>query len=798
MTEELKIIISAQTEKFKNSVDKAKQEINGFKEQVQKASKDVDERFKSISKGISSGLKTAATAVAATGTALLALGASTAEYRNEQAKLTTAFEAAGSSASVAKDTYNDLYRVLGDSGQATEAANHLAKLTTNEKDLSEWTNICQGVYATFGDSLPIEGLTEASNETAKVGEVTGSLADALNWAGVSEDDFNNKLAKCNSEADREKLIRETLNGLYSDAASKYEKNNAQVLAQNEAQAKLQDTMARLGEAVAPVVTAFTNFAADALAVVTPYIQDLAETYMPALSEVLETVSDALGDALECALQHKELLAVIGGIIAGVTIAIGLYNAVAAIKAAMDAAQVTTLGALVTAYLAQAAAMIVAIAPYLLIVAAIAAVIAIVVLCVKHWDEIKEAVSNAWETIKEATSTAVDAIVEFFTGLWESINGIVQTGIDAVVGFFTGLWETLQGIWDGICNVINFAIQFIAAIFSTAIQILLIPWQFIWENFGGVLTEKWNQFTEIISSALDAIKNVISTVWNAIVSFLKPILQSIAKFFTTVWNGIKSVTSTVFNAIKTFITNVWNNIKSSIQSVLDAIKSVISSVWEAIKGVVSSVLNAIKSVVGNIWNGIKSVITSVLDTIKSTVSNVFNAVKNTVSSVFNGIKSTATSVWNGIKSAITTPIEAAKNKVKSVVDAIKGFFSGMKLSLPKIKLPHFKVTGKLSISPPSVPKLSISWYKLGGVFDNPTMFGYGNGMLGGLGEDGAEAVVPLEKNTQWLDRLASMLNEKMGGNTPIVLEVDGKVFAETAINTINNNTRQTGKLALNLI
>lgn len=798
MTEELKIIISAQTEKFKQGVNEAKKEISGFKEQVQKASKDVDERFKSIGKGISSGLKTAATAVAATGTALLALGASTAEYRNEQAKLTTAFEAAGSSASVAKDTYNDLYRVLGDSGQATEAANHLAKLTTNEKDLSEWTNICQGVYATFGDSLPIEGLTEASNETAKVGEVTGSLADALNWAGISEDEFNDKLAKCNSEADREKLIRETLNGLYSDAASKYEENNAQVLAQNEANAKLQDTMAKLGEAVAPVVTAFTNFAADALAVVTPYIQDLAEAYMPKLSDVLETVADALADAFEWASQHKELLAVIGGIIAGVTVAIGLYNAVAAIKAAMDAAQVATLGALITAYLAQAAAMIVAIAPYLLIVAAIAAVIAIIVLCVKHWDEIKEAVSNAWETIKEATSTAVEAIVEFFSGLWESIQSIVQTGIEAVVGFFTGLWETLQGIWDGICNVINFAIQFIATIFSTAIQILLIPWQFIWENFGSVLTEKWNQFKEIISSALNAIKNVISTVWNAIVSFLKPILQSIAKFFTTVWNGIKNVTSTVFNAIKTFITNVWNNIKSAIQSVLNTIKSIISNVWNTIKSVVSSVLNAIKGVVSSIWNGIKSVISSVVDGIKTKVSNVFNAVKSTVSSVFNGIKNTATSVWNRIKSAITTPIEAAKNKVKSVVNAIKGFFSGMKLSLPKIKLPHFKVTGKLSIAPPSVPKLSISWYKFGGVFDSPSLFGYGNGMLGGLGEDGAEAVVPLEKNTYWLDKLANMLNEKIGSNTPIILEVDGKVFAETAINTINNNTRQTGKLALNLI
>ncbi|MBQ8763144.1 MAG: hypothetical protein IJZ07_03485 [Clostridia bacterium] len=102
----------------------------------------------------------------------------------------------------------------------------MAQLTTNEQELSQWTNICQGVYATFGASLPIEGLTEAANETAKVGQVTGGLADALNWAGISEDAFNEKLAACNTEAEREELIRETLNGIYSEAAANYEKNNA--------------------------------------------------------------------------------------------------------------------------------------------------------------------------------------------------------------------------------------------------------------------------------------------------------------------------------------------------------------------------------------------------------------------------------------------------------------------------------------------------------------------------------------------------------------------------------------------
>lgn len=160
-------------------------------------------------------------AIAAAGAAFFGLAEETREARENMGKLETSFTTAGHSAEDAKNTYTELYGVLGDDGQATEAAAHLAKLTTNEKELSDWTNICTGVYATFGDSLPIEGLTEAANETAKTGSITGNLADALNWAGVSEDDFQASLDACTSEQERQALITSTLNGLYSEAADKY-------------------------------------------------------------------------------------------------------------------------------------------------------------------------------------------------------------------------------------------------------------------------------------------------------------------------------------------------------------------------------------------------------------------------------------------------------------------------------------------------------------------------------------------------------------------------------------------------
>lgn len=632
MNEELKIIISAQIDKLKANVDKAKSEVKSFQDKVKEASKNVDDTFAKMGEASGRALKGIATGIAGATTALLATSAATAEYRDNQAKLATAFEIAGASAEQAKTTYNDLYRVLGDSGQATEAAGHLAKLTTEEKALSEWTTICQGVYATFGESIPIESMAEGAAEASRTGIMTAGLTDALVWAGVAEDEFNEKLTACTSQQEREALIRETLNGLYGEAATAFEENNAQVLAQNEAQAKLSAQLATVGEAMAPVLTAFTAFGSEALAIVLPYVQQLAQDLLPVLKATLEGLSSALEATLIWASEHKTLLMAIAGVITGLVASIGLYNAVAAVKAAMDAAQVTTLAGLAAAYLAQAAAMAVAIAPYALIVAAIAAVIAIIVVCVKHWDEIKAVASKTWDSIQQKTEKAVSKVV-----------------------------------------------------------------------------------------------------------------------------------------------SKYSEMKNKAQQYFDSMGENAGTIFSAITRVIESNINTALSVVKNVLSLIKSVFKGDLEGAKQAAMNILGALVDN----------------------FRTKLNAAKDIVKSGLDAIKNFFSNAKWSLPKIKLPHFSISGTFSLNPPSIPRFSVSWYKLGGVFDSPTLFPYG-GNIGGLGEDGAEAIVPLEKNTKWLDKLATMLAEKTGGNTPIVLEVDGKVFAQTAISTINKQTRQTGKLALNLM
>lgn len=249
------------TEKKMGSYEKAiketSQQLKGHGQATDEA-REKTGKFGDTAKAVGAGVVKAfagvTAVIAAAGAALAGTAEATREYRTEMGKLDAAFTTAGHNTEAAKSTYKALQGVLGETDQAVEAANHLAKLTNSEQELQKWTDICTGVYATFGASLPIEGLTEAANETAKVGKVTGPLADALNWAGVSEDAFNESLAECNTEQERQTLIMETLNGLYDDAATKYREVNGEVIRANEANEAWTATLAEVGGAVEPVLT----------------------------------------------------------------------------------------------------------------------------------------------------------------------------------------------------------------------------------------------------------------------------------------------------------------------------------------------------------------------------------------------------------------------------------------------------------------------------------------------------------------------------------------------------------------
>ena len=215
---------------------------------------------RSMAKGLSIGV-----------TAITASYEATKEFRMDLGRLEAGYEGVGLSGDTANKVFKDFYGVLGETDTAVEASNLLKELAQDEQGLAEWTTIATGVYARFPDSIPIEALIESANETSKVGQVTGNLADALNWAGVSEEKFNEKLAKCNTEAEREKLIRETLNGLYSDSATQYQTNNQGLIENNKAQADLNMQMADTMAKIEPLITQGKIFIAEVLLKLQPLI-----------------------------------------------------------------------------------------------------------------------------------------------------------------------------------------------------------------------------------------------------------------------------------------------------------------------------------------------------------------------------------------------------------------------------------------------------------------------------------------------------------------------------------------------
>lgn len=391
----------------------------------------------------------------------------------------------------------------------------------------------------------------------------------------------------------------------------------------------------------------------------------------------------------------------------------------------------------------------------------------------QFTDIVDVLKTVWDGFCQVLAPIFEGVFNNIANILSTVTGVITGILDVFIGIFTGNWsqawtgvkEIFSSIWNGISSFFTNILNVIKSVADVVLGWFGTSWNEVWTNIKTFFEGIWNGIATFFTTIWETLKNVVTVGIMAIGSILSAAFDIITLPFRFIWENCKEIIISVWDAIKSKVTTVIHAVASVISTMMNAIKTVFSTVWNAIKTVVTTVVNAIKSVITTVfnaikstattvWNAIKTAVTTPVNAIKSTVTTVFNSVKSTVTSIFNGIKSTATSVWNGIKTAITTPIEAAKNKVKSVVDAIKGFFSGMKISLPHIKLPHFKVSGKLSIAPPSVPHLSIDWYKEGGIMTSPTIFGMNGSSLMAGGEAGAEAILPLAGFYKQLEAMIS--------------------------------------------
>ena len=417
-------------EGLENQAEQTSDALNDVEDSADDGGKELD-IFGGIARGITGGVVALGAGIVALSAGFLALAGNTREYREDMAKLDTAFQNAGHTSEEATKTYKDLYAVFGEEDRAVEAAQQIAKLADNQKEMEEMTRIATGAWAMWGDSLATESLMEAMNSTAKIGEVQGTLADALEWSGVNLDDFNEKLAGLKTEEERSALIRETLTGLYGEAADQYAETNAVVMEANTAHSNLTDKMAALGEKAEPILTKIKDGFGMILDKILELLEDvdfeaIAQGIEDAFKNFTENILPKIIEGLQWMIDNKDLI--IAGVV-GIGAAFVAWKVVGIVQAVTKAMQGMTL--------AQAALnLVMSLNPIGLVVAAIAGLVAIfVVLWNKSekfrdffkgmWKGIKDAVKDSVDWIKSSFETMVDSVKGFFNGMIGSINGAIK-------------------------------------------------------------------------------------------------------------------------------------------------------------------------------------------------------------------------------------------------------------------------------------------------------------------------------------------------------------------------------------
>ncbi len=448
------------------------------------------------------------------------------EYRKIMGSLEISSQKAGYTTAQTAEIYKMLYGVLADDQTAATTTANLQALGLSQQQLVQMTNAAIGAWATYGDSIPIDGLAESINETIKVGQVTGTFADVLNWASLegetfgvklkanteankewnnavndaasAEDYFNLALQECGSGTERANKVMQMLasQGL-TQAGKAWQENNKSLVESNQASDEMQKQIAELGETAEPIFTRIT----------------------------------------ECV---TSLLKWFNGLSSGGK---GVVAAIIAIVAVMAVLTVAINGV-------SAAAAVLAANPVVLIivgvVAAIAALIAIIILLVKNWDKVKEAAAKCWDAIVGAFEAAgqwfvdnvVTPIVDFFRGLWESVSGFFVNLWDDIVGIFTSVsdWfaqnvvdpvkNKFTDIWDGIKSGAKSAWDGIKSVFSG-----IADW------FGGVFAAAWQKVKDVFSAGGE----IFAGIKDGIVDAFKTVVNAII-------GGINKVISVPFNAI----------------------------------------------------------------------------------------------------------------------------------------------------------------------------------------------------------------------------------------------------------
>ncbi len=493
---------------------------------------------------------------------LFELSEATEEYRVMQAKLEGSANTFGYSLEFASEKYKEFYGYVGDDQMATNAITNLMGLGTSTDSVSKLAEGAIAVWTAYGDSIPIESLTESINETAQVGKVTGSLADALNWAGISEDEFNKKLERTRNTQERADLIAKTLNKTYGESKTTYDGLAGSVTEANRAELDLKETQAELGETMAPVNTAITNLKNQALEAILPIVKELAEAFLDLLNWLKEhptamKVLTAVVITLATAFSVLAIALGIQGLINGVTKAFQFLN---------------------TTMLAN---------PAVLITTAIIALVAGFI--------------YLWNTC--------DGFREFWIGLWDSLKSIVSSAGSAIGDLFSKMWTSTKETWSSVAG------WFTAKVVEPTKNAFSNLWDSIKKagaNVVGAVKGSWSAVSKWFDkSVITPVRSSFSSMW-----------KNLKSGASSAWSGVQSIFS---NTISWF-TNIFSRAWKNVQNVFSSWSSFFSGLWGKITNTFSNIGTKIGDAIGrSVKAGINGIISAIEWTINQGVSLINGAI-----------------------------------------------------------------------------------------------------------------------------------------------------------------------------
>ncbi|HIH2940069.1 TPA: phage tail protein [Streptococcus pneumoniae] len=409
---------------------------------------------------------------------------------------------------------------------------------------------------------------------------------------------------------------------------------------------------------------------------------------------------------------------------------------------------------------------------------------------------KDFVVNSGKTIAQLGKTALELGKSALAWTAHAAKMGLATAAEFAHSVAAGVATAATWAFNAALAVLTSPITWIIAAIAALIAIGVLLYQ-NWDTVVEFAKTAWQGLCDFISGICRAIGEFFSGLWTKLQEIFEPIGQWFGEKFQQAWDAIGNI----FGNLGSWFGGRWNDSKNALAEA----NTWLGDKFKSGRDKVNSAFEKVGSWFGDRWNDIKDGVKEAdtwfgekFESAKKKTQNPFQKIGSWFGDRWKDMQDALKEIPNWFKNLFNDAMDNAKNIVKSGIDKLKSFFN-FDWSLPKIKLPHFNISGSFSLMPPRIPSFSVDWYARGGVFNSPSIIG--------VGEAGQEAVMPLERNTGWISILAQKLAERMPANNvptgyslpagDIVIQIAGHEFGRVAIQEINKEHERAGQTLLKI-